>query len=235
MLRLLFIVFVTTLLGCGRGGAINRGVNVPQQEGDWFCEMAENAEDWACIQDPELARSPRHRHPLPPKSAVSDEQSTSAPPLAEQLPQPQSEAAAVPDRVDFESAQASAPEPDAKPPRTDVPKYIRLAYQPEQPTPISNMPADFYAVQLLAMSKRDQLEAYIEEHQLIGVNAARIEREGELFFVLILGIYETHELAVRASQDLPAPLDVLQPWIRELGTLQLAMIRANAITGDAAL
>ena len=65
-----------------------------------------------------------------------------------------------------------------------------------------------------------RLELFVGGLQLLQLG------EGELFFVLILGIYETHELAVRASKELPAPLDVLQPWIRELGTLQLAMIRA---------
>ena len=58
MLRLLTIIVIATLIGCGRGGIFQRGVEVPPQEGDWFCEMAENAEDWACVQDPELTRSP---------------------------------------------------------------------------------------------------------------------------------------------------------------------------------
>ena len=98
-----------------------------------------------------------------------------------------------------------------------------------------NMPAEFYAVQLMAMPSRERLEAYIREHNLTDMSATRIARDGELYYVLILGVYETQELAETASRDVPPPLDKREPWIRSLGNLQDAMIRANAMAGDAPL
>jgi septal ring-binding cell division protein DamX len=84
------------------------------------------------------------------------------------------------------------------------------------------------------MSSRDRLETYIQEHQLEGVSAARVERNGELYHVLILGIYETRQLAEQASLYLPPPLETQEPWIRELRALQEAIVRGNAMAGSAA-
>ena len=98
---------------------------------------------------------------------------------------------------------------------------------------VMDMPAEFYAVQLIAMTNRQRLEEYIAINQLEGMTAARTERNGEIYYVLILGIYENRGLAERASLEIPPPLDTTEPWIRELGTLQEAMLRGDALAADA--
>ena len=54
------------------------------------------------------------------------------------------------------------------------------------------------------------------------MTAARVEKEGELFYVLILGVYESETIARDASAELPDALVGTQPWIRKLGSLQTA-------------
>jgi len=239
MLRLVTIIVIATLLGCGRGGASKHGAIPAQPEGDWFCEMAENADDWECVQDPELARSPKpnrlpSQKPAPVLAAplaLTDDALIAEPETAAALlaaPPP------PPEQPEPTTASATPEVADATSP-AEVPAHIRLAYQPLEPTPILDMPASFYAVQLIAMTSRERLEAYIEDNHLEGMSAARIERGGELYYVLILGIYETRELAELASHDLPPPLDSTEAWIRELGDLQQAMLRGDAIAAGTPL
>ena len=57
MSKLAFLICLTTLLGCGGRGASDTSLGDSVGEGNWFCEMAEDGEQWDCIQDPELARA----------------------------------------------------------------------------------------------------------------------------------------------------------------------------------
>ena len=54
---------------------------------------------------------------------------------------------------------------------------------------------------------------------------------GKLFYILLLGIYETRALATEASAELPAPFS--NPWIRSVRSLQRAMAQADDLTGGA--
>ncbi|MCZ6643123.1 MAG: SPOR domain-containing protein [Gammaproteobacteria bacterium] len=107
---------------------------------------------------------------------------------------------------------------------------MRLAYKPDKPVSIIDLPPDLYAIQLIAMSTRGALEAFVKDNRLRGMSAARVANDGEVFYVLLLGIYESAEIAKEAVEGIPPPLDKQTPWIRPLGTLQEAMIRANEIT-----
>ena len=62
-----------------------------------------------------------------------------------------------------------------------------------------------------------------------GLSATQIESEGELLYILLLGIYESFEQAQQASSELPAQLAGFEPWIRRLGPLQAAMLRAEQL------
>lgn len=228
MLRLLTIIFIATLLGCGRDGVFQRGAQPVQPDGDWFCEMAENTEDWACVQDPELARTPQPSRLPQPKAP---------PPAAEPVADSATDEPGIGESAlllavaPAEEMLSEAPPPPSPELIEETPAYISLAYHPAEPTALVNLPGDYYAVQLIAMTSQERLEAYIQEHQLQGMSAARVERDGELYHVLILGIYETRQLAEQASENMPAPLNAGEPWIRELRVLQEAMIRGNTLAG----
>ncbi|NEO26759.1 MAG: SPOR domain-containing protein, partial [Kamptonema sp. SIO4C4] len=84
----------------------------------------------------------------------------------------------------------------------DVPEHVRLAYRPDGAVALTDLPEDFYAVQLLAMSSKEALESFVAREQISGMSAARVERNGELYFVLLLGIYENADIAREAVASL---------------------------------
>jgi len=85
----------------------------------------------------------------------------------------------------------------------------------------------------MAVSSKEFLEAYAEEHNLRGLSAARIASGDRLFFVLILGLYETKDLAEQAITDMPPPYHKYKPLLRTLASLQQAMRKADAMAGTA--
>ena len=114
---------------------------------------------------------------------------------------------------------------------TTEPKHVRLAYRPDRPTSLLDVPGTFWTVQLVAVSTKQALESYARAHRLDGMSAARIAHDGKLYYALLLGVYETQELAKEASADLPAPLNELGVWIRSLGSLQQAIVDGNKLAG----
>jgi len=114
----------------------------------------------------------------------------------------------------------------------DAPQHVQLSYQPDQPVAILDLPKDFYAVQLVAVSSKEALEDYAQEKKLAGMSAARIWDGDQVFYILMLGIYETRENAQRAVDSLSGPLAQLNPWIRSVASLQAAMLQADERLGD---
>ncbi len=110
-----------------------------------------------------------------------------------------------------EPVQLPDPEPVADPvvaeaPPVDtanLPAYQALAYVPDKPTSLLELPPNFWVAQLMAVSSKEFLESYAEEHNLRGLSAARIASGEKLFYVLILGIYETKDKAEAAITNMP--------------------------------
>ena len=113
-----------------------------------------------------------------------------------------------------------------------LPLYRRLAYQPDRDLRLLELPAEFYVVQLVAMSTQEEAEQFAAARGLQGTATARIERNGRLYFVLLAGIYDDDEAAERAAISIEDALDGTQAWVRPLRTLQDAIRRAERLTGD---
>ena len=208
--------------------------------GPWFCQPATVADEWECDNDPA-----RVANPIPLRKPLIDAPDTMPSPLPERgtgnvtgtapvgqvleaTPESGQETADTPAATAVQPANASAAAPEEETARAQqIPDYQSLAYQPAAPVSLLDLPPNYYAVQLTAMSDAGKLERFFRETGLEGLSAAQIERDGELFYILLLGIYENFATAERASTDLPAPLDQFDPWIRRLGTLQAAMVRAE--------
>jgi len=171
----------------------------------WFCQVSEHDNTWDCVQDEDLARDPQ---PDRMPIAVSGEST---------------EAQTQPDAPIADSADA------------DTPRYQQLAYRPTEPTSLLELPKSYWAAQLIALPSRDLLEEYANEHGLDGASAARVAVRDNLFYVLLLGIYESKEIAEEAIANLPPPFDVDKPWLRSLESLQQAMIEGNEIAGSSLL
>ncbi len=201
------------------GQAVQRG-------GEWFCQIAENTEEWQCVQDDELAANPQpQRLPQPPEP--EPEPSVAAEPPAEPGVDAQSGDTEALDQSVTQAPPSTVP---AQPPQA-MPRYAQLAYQPEGPVDLLDLPAEFYAVQLVAVSSKEALEQYAEDHGLRGMAAARVATDDRLFYILLLGVYETRDLAEEAIADVPPPLDELDFWIRSMGSLQQAILAGDALAG----
>ncbi|MGM0680155.1 MAG: SPOR domain-containing protein, partial [Pseudomonadota bacterium] len=79
-------------------------------------------------------------------------------------------------------------------------------------------PADHYTLQLLAARQRDNLQAFIERHNLAD-NSAIFEsrRNGEPWYAVAYGSFADRGDAQQAAGDLP---DDIEPWIRRIGDIQ---------------
>ena len=110
---------------------------------------------------------------------------------------------------------------------------MRLAFKPDKPLALTEVPDEFWAVQVTAVSSKDALEAYAIKHNLKGMSAARVGVDERLFFVLLLGIYETRANAESAVQQLPSTFSGMQPWVRSLASLKRAMRQGDRIAGNA--
>ena len=115
----------------------------------------------------------------------------------------------------------------------ELPTYRQLAYRPDKAVSLLDLPSTFFTVQVIAVSSKDALEAFVRTRQLRSMSAARIERSGALYYVLLLGVYANAELAKRAAQHLPAGLEDATPWVRSLASIQQAMLRADQLSGSA--
>ncbi len=105
----------------------------------------------------------------------------------------------------------------------DRPAYWHLAYKPTEETRVVDLPSDMFAVQLIAVSTRKQIEAFVELHDLWDMTAVKVSRAGKPLYVLIPGVYKTRIDAQTAVASLPQSVQSLKPWIRPLGGLQDAM------------
>ncbi len=110
-----------------------------------------------------------------------------------------------------------------------LPEYRRLAYRPDREVAFTDLPDEFYAVQLMALGSPEAVERFVNEARVPGLAAARVELDGRLFYVLLLGIYRDRADATRAAESSPAELSRLTSWIRPLRTLKQAMLRADEL------
>ena len=175
---------------------------ITSQRDPWICEPGATLDEWHCVRSsaaPAGAGTPARLRQL----------------LAEQQPQ---EAAPLP---------AEAPPPPALP-EDDQPDYERLAFRPEQATSILDLPGEYWTVQLIAMTSAEGLENYAEANGLQGFSAARIASGGDIYYVLLLGIYQSEEDAKLAVASMPDQLHDLSPWVRSVASLQRAMRAADS-------
>lgn len=126
--------------------------------------------------------------------------------------------------------RGTSQDPESSP--ESLPTYVKLAYRPDNPVSMLDLPKDFMAVQLLAVSSKGALEDYVRTEGLQGVSAARVAQGGNLRYVLLLGIYENRELAQEAIKDMPPAMNEMNAWIRPVVSLQQAIIGGDDLAGE---
>lgn len=195
----------------------------------WFCEPGVTQEEWQCIQNEAVAKVPEPTRPSPKRPQRQPAIAATPQVTSQQTASRERTAATVTPEAKSSSLPASSA---ADRSAENAPEYVSLAYRPAQPKAILDLPKEFSAVQLVALSSREALEKYASKSKMRGMSAARILRGDKLFYILLLGIYETRERAERAIVDLPPPFDVHTPWIRSVDSIQKAMLAADRHVGD---
>ena len=240
---LMFLCLLTLGLSACAGRGNNNGPDSgvvarvdDQDQPDWFCSPSENPDAWECQrEEPETIRRPPSRTQQDtaiPENIVGpdvDGFSTPSPTLEspDALDGGIDEGGPILPPADHLTDNPNSTESDLT---TAEPSYAKLAYQPERPTPILEIPGEFYAAQLFAVSTPEQVEEFVERENLYNMSAAQVEHKGELYYVLLLGIYETQQRAQEAVSAMPQSVQTLKPWIRPVQGLQAAMRRAQAVT-----
>ena len=193
--------------GC-RSGAADTVPNpsaVADGDANWFCGEGDDNGEWTCVRDQELRRpaATPSRAPASPRRARAE---------------PTAERSAAPPAAVRQTPPASRPSRES-------------AYRPGDPVPLTEVPPHYYVVQLVALGSKESLEEYATRKALRGMSAARVERGGRLFYVLLLGVFPTRAAADEAAANLPAALSEFDPWVRRVESLQEAIRRGDALAG----
>ena len=176
---------------------------------NWFCDMGVENQTWECVKNYVPSGSKKR---LTRSSPAPDRTIPNTP--------------VTPVKDSNTSVGTRSPELS-----NGLPLYLRLAFKSGQSVDLVDLPPDYFAVQLFAVSNKDALEKFVREQKLRGLSATRIARGDQLFFVLLLGIYSDESTARLAAANMPDSLNNLTPWVRRLGSLQDAMRRGDDLVG----
>ena len=150
-----------------------------------------------------------------------------SPPLGSMsTPPPRTSQPGQPAPMSVEPDPPPAPPADVAP---ELPPGDHPAGPPPSAPPAENsisllaLPESHYAIQLMAMATRPQVERYAAKHDLPDAFLASIERDGETLHILLAGIYPDMDRAREAAEALASTLPDITPWVRKLGPLQRAM------------
>jgi len=84
---------------------------------------------------------------------------------------------------------------------------------------ISEIPADYYAVQVVATSSMRNLDAFANKYQLSNNLSTQIVVHGRTWNILLSGAYPTRDEAKAAVAEFAGRLST-SPWVRRVSTLQ---------------
>jgi len=184
----------------------------------WFCQMNESRDDWQCVQDAQAAANPKPAR------------------LPNDVIEPEPVAAAA---VGL-TAAADVSDNDGLAPLATPGDAADTGVLEEPPDVVDDasdllaMPEDGFAVQLIATASRDQADAFVESHGLTdtGVMTLQLAREGDIYYVVLLGTFDTYAQAQAAVDGRPESLSEITPWIRPLLSIQTGLTTARELRAD---
>jgi septal ring-binding cell division protein DamX len=188
----------------------------------WFCE--DLAGEWDCAKltksEIELRRKPRMNGTSSDKKQNEPSSENSEPtmvaPFSEPAEVPNLQIEKMPPLTEEQDAEQISMPTDEKLDRENTTVSVPIGK-------LMNVSEEFWAVQILALRDKEQLERFIEDRDLTGTRTAKIASSGEIFYVLITGIYESRALAEAATVDFSDSISSLTPYIRSIRSLQQAI------------
>lgn len=114
--------------------------------------------------------------------------------------------------------------PERTQPKAVEPKQPTQPKQPTKPAATANnqgsnvmsAPAGSYTLQLSSASRSDTLEAFAKENKLANYKVYKTIRNGQTWYVLIHGNYNSVTDAKNAIGTLPAAVQAKKPWVRNM-------------------
>ena len=227
--QLLLVSLTTTLLlGCSSPGS-KLGTDADRADDErksWYCEgngddsgeeltdePAGTSKAWDCAQ---LTKQEIEQHKIKRQKQKAEK-------AAEPLPLAKDPAKAQPAGDHHTARTESTTASQFLATETKPPLYISLAYNPKEPTALLDLPETFWAIQIMALQDQTALNKFVTDNELIGISGAKIGSQGTLFYVLLLGVYESRSIAEEAWASRPQSIRSLKPYFRDLGSLQNAI------------
>ncbi len=182
--------------------------------------MKEAGDEWDCVQDEARARSPN------PKRLPGDLKEIPA----EAEPAAVSETTAVPRLLPLLELRDQVPGP--------APSGNLEVGEPQQDQQLAEVvgtqslltiPTDHFAVQLIAMANQGLVDEFLLEHPLDAPINVTLAHEGEIYHVVLLGIYASYPAAEAAVASRPQSVIDIEPWIRPMNSVQSAIREADAL------
>ena len=218
--------------------------------GTWYCYGADRDQPWDCSQDRDdkkitaiLEEQPLEPEPQPPPE---EQFALAAPSIAADI---------LDSAIEDDTLNTERLEKENNDTAQDKPKQVEVSFENEtiehqpanpivnndsQRTPdyrapteaelqaladFSDYPDDSYAVQLIALQSIQEALDFANEYSLAAPMIARIRSQGNDWFIIILGIYNTMDEAQVAGADWQSAHDPgSKPWIRPVGPLKQATL-----------
>ena len=245
------------LNGCAAKGP--QADNAPSSYPPWVCGLSHNQDRWQCQRDEdeegeEEGEGDRGGEEAEPSSAAPAKAGEPAPAKA-----PEPKPATGPATADAETKPPPAPTehspnggPVPSPAADDAPSasadtVSAAAWQgPSAPASqrealtdpadeknkLMELPADYFAIQAGAFSTVEALHRHRLQYGIEPAYQAQVGRDGQLFHVLILQVYDSRPAAEAALANLPQPLNGMDLWIRPVGSLQNAVRAGDALADE---
>jgi len=223
--------------------------------GTWYCYGADRDQPWDCSQDRDdqkITAIPEEQPLEPEPEEFPGEQFALAAPsiAAPSIAADSLDSAVMDDTLNAERLEKENDDTaQGKPLRVEISfENETIAHQPANPivnnanqrTPdyrspteaelkaladFSDYPDDSYAVQLIALQSIQEALNFAIEYDLSAPMMARIRSQGNDWFIIILGIYDTIEEAQVAGSDWQSEHNPgSKPWIRPVGPLKQATL-----------
>ena len=108
----------------------------------------------------------------------------------------------------------------------------QASVRPDAITAVLERSPEHFAVQLTATETQALADGFISNYDLEGFEelmTLELAQEGDFYYVVLLGIYDTFAEAQAAMNTRPESLAEVQPWIRPLASIQSGIQDAEAL------
>ena len=180
--------------------------DVPES-GPWFCYGVASDKSWDCSTEKNDAKIAR----IVPGTETAPIRAPAAPVEPLELPV----LAARPTPI-------ALPEPE--PPQSSV-----KTSGGDSAAHVLNTPADYFAVQLIAMRDKSRVEGYATANGITDPMIIPVINQDQQWHLLLLGTFETREAAVKARDEWESTRILkVRPWIRRVKPLQDAITASSS-------